>query len=403
MRALGNVTAALKIMRSSRTRSLFTMLGVIIAVAAVTTVVSIGDGVKQSILLQANKSAKNVLTIRPASLSDTSDGLNKINGGGSIGVLTAEDLKTVAKQPHVTSAVSLSVAGNTAQGDYEYKGPVVSVDGDLPAVVNYSVAYGAFFADTDAANNVAVLGAKAASALYNANVPLGHGLTINGQEFIIGGILNSVPVAPLSGGFDANNTIFIPKSAAASVAPAGAVIYQILAKIDDAKNVEPTAKKMQSNLSKEHGGQEMIKVLTPSELATKQTVTLGLLAKLTVAAAAITLLVSGIGIMNVMLVSVSERMHEIGIRKAVGATNRQILGQFITEAVMLSVIGSILGVILAAFACFLLGVFTDLHPHFNWAAAGLSCLAACGLGILFGVIPAARAARKDPITALRSQ
>lgn len=403
MRAFTNVGSALKIMRTSRTRSLFTMLGVIIAVAAVTTVVSLGDGVKQSILQQANKSAKNVLTIRPASLSDASNGLDKLSGGGSIGVLTPEDIKTAAGSKNVRSVAGLSVAANSAQGDYAYKGPVISVDGNLPAVVNYSVAYGAFFADSDEANNVVVLGSKAAAALYNANVPLGHGLTINGQEFIVSGILNPLPVAPLSGGFDANNSIFIPKSTAASVAPGGAVLYQILAKVDDAKNVEPAAKTMRASFAKQHGGQEMIKVLTPSELANSQTFTLGLLAKLTVAAAAITLLVSGIGIMNVMLVSVSERMHEIGIRKAVGATNRQILSQFVTEATMLSIIGSILGVLLAAFSCFLLNVFTDLHPHFNWAAAGYSCLAALGLGLFFGVIPAVRAARKDPIAALRSQ
>ncbi len=403
MRAFSNVNSALKIMRTSRTRSLFTMLGVIIAVAAVTTVVSLGDGVKQTILQQANKSAKNVLTIRPASLSDASNGLDKLGGGGSIGTLTPEDIKTAANSKHIVGVAGMSVASHSSEGDYTYKGPVISVDGNLPAVVNYSVAYGAFFADSDAANNVVVLGSKAAAELYNANVPLGHGLVINGQEFIVSGILNPVPVAPLSGGFDANSSLFIPKSTAASVAPGGTVLYQILAKVDNGKNVDTAAKTMRASFAKQHGGQDMIKVLTPSELANSQTLTLGLLAKLTVAAAAITLLVSGIGIMNVMLVSVSERMHEIGIRKAVGATNRQILGQFVTEATMLSIIGSIIGVVVAGFACFLLNVFTDLHPHFNWTAAAYSCLAALGLGLFFGVIPAVRAARKDPIAALRSQ
>jgi putative ABC transport system permease protein len=121
------------------------------------------------------------------------------------------------------------------------------------------------------------------------------------------------------------------------------------------------------------------------------------------AAALITLLVSGIGIMNVMLVSITERMHEIGIRKAVGATNRQILGQFMTEAAVLSIIGSLIGAVVAFAFVWFLRIFTSLSPIYDYRAAGLTCLAACVFGILFGSIPALRAARKDPIDALRSE
>ncbi|HEY1064133.1 MAG TPA: FtsX-like permease family protein, partial [Candidatus Saccharimonadales bacterium] len=115
------------------------------------------------------------------------------------------------------------------------------------------------------------------------------------------------------------------------------------------------------------------------------------------------LLVSGVGIMNIMLVSVTERIHEIGIRKAVGATNRQILNQFVTEAATLCFIGSLIGVAFAFLTTILLGLFSSLTPVFSWPVAGLACLAATSFGVLFGSVPALKAARKDPIAALRNE
>jgi putative ABC transport system permease protein len=156
-------------------------------------------------------------------------------------------------------------------------------------------------------------------------------------------------------------------------------------------------------MEKNHDGTKDFSVLQASDSLAATISVLGLLTKLTVIAAGISLFVGGIGIMNITLVSVTERLHEIGIRKAVGATNRQILGEFVTEAVLLTLTGAILGILVSLAINVVLRTLTDIQPVVQWqpivAASGISII----IGILFGSVPALKAARKDPISALRGE
>lgn len=398
-----NVSLAVTTLRASRSRSFFTMLGVIIAVASITTIVSIGDGIKHDVAQQANTYSKDVITIRPATIGGAHRSLSSLAGNTVSGVLSTKDATTIAKVPHVEDSVPLSIVGSGAQGDASFNAVVFAVNSDLPQVLQQQLLFGGFFTPSDDDNNVAVLGSSAAQHLFDQDVPLGRSFTIRGQQFIVDGVLSSFATTPLTSDINFNDAIFVPSSAAKSLAPNGAPVYEILAKIDSDSHITGADKAITKALTKTHHGQSDFTVLTPEELATETTATLKLVTNLIVAAAAITLLVSGIGIMNVMLVSVTERIHEIGIRKAVGATNLQILGQFITEAVVLSVVGSILGAIVAFLAGIILHLTTSLTPQYNWAAAGLACAAACVLGLIFGTVPAYKAARKDPILALRNE
>lgn len=398
-----NIAMALRTMRANRGRTFLTMLGVIIAVAAVTTVVSIGNGIKQAVTEQTNQYSKNVLTIRPADLGDSGSSLSNLANTDARASLSPKDADVIAEVPEVAASVPLTVVGGAAKGDKEFSGVVFAVSSELSSVVNQEIAYGGFFTSREETNNLAVLGATAADEMFDQRVPLGRAFMVRGEQFIVGGVLSKFDSTPFSGDANFNNAIFVTPGGLEALAPDGAPVYQILAKISDDTDLEQADKAVDAALAKSHGGQHDFAVLTPAELAQTTASSFNLLTELTLAAAVITLLVSGVGIMNVMLVSVTERIHEIGIRKAVGATNRQILNQFVTEAAVLCVVGSIIGALAAFLTCLVLSLFTSLTPVYDWRVAGLACLAASAFGVLFGSVPALKAAHKDPIAALRNE
>ncbi len=398
-----NIAMALNTMRASRSRTVLTMLGVIIAVAAITTMVSIGNGVKQDVVHRANQYSKDVVTVRPSSVTVGRHGLGAAADSAHLGQLTPKDVTAVSNLDHVTAAVPMSVIATHAEGDHAFDGVVVAAGTDVADVISQDLTYGAYFSSKQSNNNIAVLGANAADKMFDERAPLGRSFTVRGQQFVVGGVLSKFVDTPFVSETNFNDAIIVPAGIAPSVAPNGSSVFEILAKVDNHRNLDSTAQAITKTIAKTHSGQRDFVALTPDQLAAESTEGFGLLTALIVAAAIITLLVSGVGIMNVMLVSVTERIHEIGIRKAVGATNRQILTQFMTEAAVLSLFGSLIGAFVALCTCVLLHLFTSLTPQYDWRVAGLASVAACLFGMMFGSLPALKAARKDPIQALRSE
>ncbi len=223
-----------------------------------------------------------------------------------------------------------------------------------------------------------------------------------GQDFVVRGVYDQFVNPPISLDADFNNVVFIPYSTAASLTKNHASIYQILALPTDTHKISSLQSAIDANLTNAHGGQQDFSVQKQSADADTTNSVLGLLTGLIAGIASISLLVGGIGIMDVMLVSVTERMHEIGIRKAIGATDRQILAQFLTEATVLSIGGGIIGIALSFVIDFILHIFTNLQPDITWQIVVIAAAVSLVVGIVFGTIPAAKAARKDPIDALRN-
>ncbi len=282
-------------------------------------------------------------------------------------------------------------------------GFIIGTTADLPALINQTLTYGDFWSQEDEGMNVAVLGKTVAEELFNSDVPLGHTFKLHGQEFIVRGVFNDFGSTPLSDNANYNSSIFIPYEVAQQLTENTAGIYEILAKTDNSSAVAPTISRLQQSLSKTHGGQNNFSVLKADQAVAARSNVLSLLTNLISGVAAISLLVGGIGIMNVMLVSVAERMHEIGIRKAIGATDRQILSQFMTESSLLSLSGGVIGIIVAFILDGLMRFFTNLRPVISWQVVAVAFGVSLTVGIVFGSIPALKAARKDPIEALRSQ
>jgi len=406
----GHIKEGINAVRSAKLRSFWTMLGVIIGVTSVITVVAIGEGIKQQISGQIHHFGINVITVRPTELQTSSSsgnsGFNILSGLNITAPLTAKDYLAVKHSKGVIAASPLTIATGKVTTDHSTysDGFVIGATGDLPSLINQSMAFGTFISDQDdTGSNVAVLGQHAADKMFDVDVPLGHSFTFHGQTFIVKGIFNSFATTPLSQQADFNNAIFIPNDVAESLTNNTAPTYAILARSAKAGQTAAVANNVKDSLQKSRGGNGSFEVLTGDQnLGTSNSI-LNLLTHMIAGIAAISLLVGGIGIMNVMLVSVAERMHEIGIRKAVGATNQQILSQFVIESSILTLTGGIIGILLSLLIDVGLRLATNLKPIINWQIVVIATAVSLLVGIVFGSVPAVKAARKAPIDALRSE
>jgi putative ABC transport system permease protein len=408
--ATGNVKMAISSIRAARWRSWLTMLGIIIGVVSVVTIVSIGEGIKSQVSGQINHLGKDLLTIRPgtvnATVSSALTSLNNIVNASGNATLTTSDLQVVSSTPDVASALPLSVVPGTVQVtglSTKNNALVIGTNSDAPAILNQAVEYGAFFTPDDYGRNVAIIGNNLAMALFQTEAPLGMSFTFRGQQFIVDGVMTSFDTPPFSLDANFNNAVFIPYQIASQLEQGNAPLYEILAKPTLPKLTDSVDQSITARLQAAHGGTKDFTVLKQNQSLAATNSILTLLTSLVSGIAAISLLVGGIGIMNVMLVSVTERTYEIGIRKAVGATNRQIRSQFLTEAVVLSLAGSVAAILVSLLINVGLRVTTDLQPSLSWQIMLLSTAMALVVGIVFGLAPAVTAARREPINALRHE
>ena len=396
----GHVRLALITMRANRWRSLLTMFGIIVGVASVIVVIGISQGVNNEITGQVNAYSKNVITISSQAANVSSFGVSTVP---DVSTLTNQDVKAISKIKGIDASVPLIVLSGIAKGDRSYpSGVVIATNDKLPEVLNQSVAYGSFFNNQDANPFSAVLGSNAASHLFKENVPLGFSFTWHNQQFVVDGVLNKFKATPFSNNTIYNNAIFINEVAVQQLSLGNSSIYQILVRVDNSKLLPLIDKEIKSTLLRTHNGQSNFSVLLPSQVARSSTSVLNLMTELTIGIAAISLFVGGVGIMNVMLVSVTERMHEIGIRKAIGGSNRQILSQFLIESTTISIVGCLIGIVLAILVDAGLRSLTSLNPTINWQVILLAAVVSILIGIVFGSVPAFKASRKLPIEALRN-
>ncbi len=393
---------------ATKWRSFLTMLGVIIGVSSVVTIVSLGEGVKHQLTAQINHTGTDLITIRGGRIAnrDASGKIGKVNllnlfAGAN---LSDADYQTVQKIPGLTLVAPFaSVPGipKAYDGTLDPNTSIVATNDQGAAALKQDITYGGFFEGRDNDSPVAVIGKRVAEQLFKENVPIGKSFELRGQKLTVRGIFQEFEASPLTPGVDYNNTIFIPYQFAKQLAGGSLQPYQILVRPSDPKTVVQTADKLTSELTATHGGQTDFTVLKAGDSIEVAGSLLNLLTGLVSAVAAISLLVGGIGIMNIMLVAVSERTHEIGIRKSIGATNRQILNQFMIEAVVLSGTGGVFGVIASLLINYFMRVFTPLQPVITLPIMGIAVLGALGVGVFFGITPALKAAHKDPIQALR--
>lgn len=405
-----NVKMAMHSIKGAKARSALTMLGVIIGVASVITVVSVGEGVKNQVLSQVNQFGDNVIIVKPGKIFSTnSDGkVTSFHNDASIGAstLTDKDIVTVAAIPGVQatspSAIITGVASSEDVQNYS-DAKIMAVYPQSQNILNLNLENGEFFDTTKGAKNDVVIGSDVAWALYKIRDPIGRILTIRGQEYIVRGTLANTPKNMLNVGQNFNNVIYLPYDSGKILTDNKLQINELDVKIADGQNVDKVSQEIEKALLTNHANQEDFTVINQSEYLQAANQIFSVITTFVAAVAAISLLVGGIGIMNIMLVSVSERTREIGVRKALGATNRQILSQFLIEATVLSVMGGLIGIVLSLIVAYTLRLTTDLKPFVSIETIVIAAGIATLVGIIFGMAPAIQAARKDPIQALRHE
>ncbi len=400
-----NLKMALSSLRSARWRSFLTMLGIIIGVAAVIITVSLGEGLKQQINRHNGSFSGDIITIRPGRLVKRGNGGKITNVDLSLalsgGSLSDSDLGVVQNTAGVPSSAPLSLLPGTIDLDgHQSSVPMIATNNAWTSVLNQKLAYGSFWSGDDESKNVAVLGKKVAETIFGDAAPIGQSFRLRGQNFLVRGVFEELPPNPLLPTTDLNKVVYLPYTTAKQILSTVPITY-ILARPSTSQELDATVSRLTVNLTGAHGGQEDFTILKQSEISAPTNALLDIVTKVIVGIAVVSLTLGGVGIMNIMWLAVAERTREIGIRKAVGATNRQIRSQFMVEAAVISLTGAVLGTTLAFIINILLRLTTSLQPVITSWAVLLSVAVAVSIGMLFGVMPALQAARKDPIEALR--
>jgi len=395
------LNTALQALQANKVRSSLTMLGIIIGVASVILLVSIGTGIKNYVTGQLEDIGANAVFVMPGELNLGQEGRP---GGGVPGAGVAaskftfdhlndieREAKTVKKlMAYTENNATISYKGNTTITQVAGVGP------DYQEIRNQRVAKGLFFTTSqyNTGKKVAVLGKTVAEDLFDNKNPIGEKITISEQRYIVLGVLEE---KGSFAGIDMDNQVFIPTTTAMRQFDME-YIQSFWLESQNAEMVPETKKEVEKILLKTLDNDEF-SVLDTKSILSVVTSILGVLTAALGGIAAISLIVGGIGIMNIMLVSVTERTREIGLRKAVGATPKDILAQFLTEAIILSLLGGAIGILVGFLGSLAIQQLIKTNITF-WSivlAFGVSTL----IGVFFGVAPAIKASRLNPIEALR--
>lgn len=406
MRIFVNLKIALNNLRATRVRTALTILGVVIGVTSVTTILALAEGGKNVVRSQVGQLGSNLISVRPGKASRDADGnivnYNYLAAFGAT-TITERDLATIQKTEGVAHAAPLMlVTGSVSSDNVNSIGSVIvgtTEDGDESLGLHMKVGE---FLNPQVSRETVVLGRDLALELFGSDTAIGQSVKLRGQTFTVIGIMDYFSSsATVSTVFDLNHAAFIPMFSAKALNQGLAQIQQVNARAADSANIRDLSKSLQQKLVSNHGGEEDVSVLRPEETIHLADQLFRSLSDVIAAIAAISIIVGGVGIMNIMLVSVTERTREIGIRKAVGATNRQIMSQFLIEAMVMSVSGGFFGVITGYILAYLVATSMGFLPGFTWSIVGTAFGISIIVGVLFGAWPAIKAARKDPIEALR--
>src|SRR3954470_19369798 len=394
---------AVKALNRNKMRTALTMLGMIIGVAAVITMVALGTGAQSSIESQIQSAGTKMILVNAGNFTQGA----VRTGQGNASTLTPDDATAIqAVQGVQYKAAGANTRGQIVAGNQNWGTQVQGTDVDFPLIRSCATEQGAFFTPTDVAtaSKVAVLGSVVRDQLFGADVnPVGDVIRINNQPFTVSGVLTSKGQSGM--GQDQDDVVFVPYTTVMKKLRGITFIQQVTVSAVSAADTSATADRIATLLRTRHkiqpGDPDDFMVRTMEEMASVRVQATQTMTSLLAGIAGVSLLVGGIGIMNIMLVSVTERTREIGLRMAIGARSRDVLLQFLVEAVALSLVGGGVGIALG------FGLAEGMQRWMSWPAkvppnaVAMAFGFAAATGVFFGFYPARKAARLDPIDALR--
>jgi putative ABC transport system permease protein len=403
LRIFQTVPSALAALRANKGRSVLTTLGIIIGVAAVIAIVALGEGASASVSNQLAGLGVNLLTITPGSARTG----GAASGAGSGITLKASDADAIQQGIPGLTGVSPVVSGNAQviYGNQNWSTRIQAVDPDYLTINDWTIAQGSAFTEQDDANaaSVAILGQTVVSSLFpNGQSPIGQLVRIRNVPFTVVGVLQSKGA---SGFGDQDDTVMIPFRTGQVRLFGTQNINQIIVQVADPSQMTAANTQIEALLRQRHKlpsyQADDFSIRNNADIISRVSSVSDTMTMLLGGVAAVSLVVGGIGIMNIMLVSVTERTREIGIRLAIGAQPRDVLFQFLVEAVVLSLMGGIIGILIGSGVALALPIVAGWTTVLPWNAIALSFAVSAAIGMFFGIYPARKASQLDPIVALR--
>ena len=407
-RLIENIKVAFQSLVSNKLRAFLTMLGIIIGVGAVVAMMSIGSGAQQSVVSSVQSIGSNLIIVTPGNRDKEAQGVTQMLGSNKDKFsLKIEDVKMLEDRstylkgaaPVILSSSVISYLNKNTRASM-YASSEKAKD-----IYSFEIATGKFFSASDVANstNVAVLGPTVVENLFGNTDPLGKVIKIDGKNFTVIGTTKTKGSDQF--GNDQDNAVSVPVSTAQHKLYGMDYLNMILAQAKSEKDINKATEEVTNNLRVSHHLKKNdlndFTVQSQTQILNMVSTITNIFTVVISSIAGISLLVGGIGIMNIMLVSVTERTREIGIRKAVGAKNRDILFQFLIESIVLSITGGALGIVFALVVTQFLKRFTVLSTNITGFSIILALTFSTIVGLFFGIYPAMRAARLNPIEALR--
>ena len=402
---LNHIQNAKQSLKSNRMRSTLTMLGITIGVASITTILALSGGASKIVSSQVDALGGNIAVVRPGAESESPlQDLAQLPSTQhfAASTLTEKDLNSIQAISHVSALAPMMILSGAVKA--ESNAPVnTSIVASTPAladIVGLKSQDGQFL-DPALNQYTAVIGAQLSVDIYGTEQSIGKTVAIRGKSFTVIGVLKRENNPINYNGVDFDRSVIISQDAGRELNQGSLQIQQINVQSDSISNLNQVIVDMNKVLLKNHMGEADFSVLSGDQIAQPTNRLFTAIAGTTTAIAAISLLVGGIGIMNIMLVSVAERTREIGIRKALGASNSDIVAQFLIESLALSIGGGISGYIIGYLLAFGISTFLPFFPLLSWEIGAVAIVVSVVIGTLFGIYPAVRASRKDPIDALR--
>ncbi len=390
-------------LRSTRVRTGLTTLGIIIGVLSITLVMALGEGAKRTIANQITGLDSGIIIAKPGG-SDQRAALSSYNpfSVSSTSTLTERDVRSI-NDLQATNAVAplMFINGTVKHGTRTAtNAPIIATTPEFADLFKLKLVSGQFVSEETNRNTV-VLGHDTALDILGNDQVRGQEIMIKGRPHTVIGVLKPTNTPINAIGVDLDRSAFISLDDGKSFNQGIAQIGQLIMRAKDMSQTASTAATIDKLLIVNHNGERDFSVIEGKDAATSSNAFYDIIVFITAAVATVALLVGGIGIMNIMLVSVTERTREIGIRKALGASNGQILWQFLIEALTMTVVGGFIGLCGAYIIAFFIATVFSFQPALTWTIIGIAMGLAVAVGVIFGLYPAVKASRKDPIEALR--